>query len=102
MNWTGWVVVEVGRWRYILGGWTIFRGGWGWVKVRSRYILSGWTTFRVGRGRWRYILGEWGVWRFSIAPTKNVSVKKLKNCKSFSSTSTFCIFLEWNTLSFCH
>ena len=58
MSWTGWVVVEVGQWRYILGGWTIFR---------------------VGCGRWRYILGEWGGWRFSITPTKNVSVKKCKS-----------------------
>ena len=58
MSWTGWVVVEVGQWRYILGGC---------------------TTFRVGCGRWRYILGEWGGWRFSITPTKNVSVKKCKS-----------------------
>ena len=29
MGWTGWVVVEVGQWRYILGGWTIFMSGWG-------------------------------------------------------------------------
>ena len=65
MSWTGWVVVEVGQWRYILGGWTIF--------------MSGCTTFRVGCGRWRYILGEWGGWRFSITPTKNVSVKKCKS-----------------------
>ena len=28
MSWTGWVVVEVGQWRYILGGWTIFMSGW--------------------------------------------------------------------------
>ena len=77
MSWTGWVVVEVGQWRYILGGWTIFMSGWvggGGVKVRLRYILGGCTTFRVGCGRWRYILGEWGGWRFSITPTKNVSV----------------------------
>lgn len=81
MSWTGWVVVEVGQWRYILGGWTIFMSGWvgGGVKVRLRYILGGWTTFRVGCGRWRYILGEWGGWRFSITPTKNVSVKKCKS-----------------------
>lgn len=51
----------------------------GGVKVRLRYILGGWTTFRVGCGRWRYILGEWGGWRFSITPTKNVSVKKCKS-----------------------
>lgn len=53
--------------------------GGGVVKVRLRYILGGWTTFRVGCGRWRYILGEWGGWRFSITPTKNVSVKKCKS-----------------------
>ena len=53
-------------------------GGEG-VKVRLRYILGGCTTFRVGCGRWRYILGEWGGWRFSITPTKNVSVKKCKS-----------------------
>ena len=54
-------------------------GGRGGVKVRLRYILGGCTTFRVGCGRWRYILGEWGGWRFSITPTKNVSVKKCKS-----------------------
>ena len=54
-------------------------GGGGGVKVRLRYILGGCTTFRVGCGRWRYILGEWGGWRFSITPTKNVSVKKCKS-----------------------
>ena len=54
-------------------------GGRGGVKVRLRYILGGCTTFRVGCGRWRYILGEWGDWRFSITPTKNVSVKKCKS-----------------------
>ena len=51
----------------------------GGVKVRLRYILGGRPTFRVGCGRWRYILGEWGGWRFSITPTKNVSVKKCKS-----------------------
>ena len=80
MSWTGWVVVEVGQWRYILGGWTIFMRWWGGgVKLRLRYILGGCTTFRVGCGGWRYILGEWGGWRFSITPTKNVSVKKCKS-----------------------
>ena len=54
-------------------------GGGGGVRVRLRYILGGCTTFRVGCGRWRYILGEWGGWRFSITPTKNVSVKKCKS-----------------------
>ena len=29
MSWTGWVVVEVGHWRDILGGWTSFMSGWG-------------------------------------------------------------------------
>ena len=33
MSWTGWVVVEVGQWRYILGGWVDnfyeWVGGWG-------------------------------------------------------------------------
>ena len=75
--------MEVGQWRYILGGWTIFMSGWGGggggVKVRLWYILGGCTNFRVGCGRWRYILGEWGGWRFSITPTKNVSVKKCKS-----------------------